>query len=84
MSNAMPMGQSMLFQALSAFPQGCKGHRTLGKCNSPAAQAVKSEILQYAQTASGPRAIFDFVVNKWGMKALTPEAQRIRGMRTSK
>lgn len=81
-ANAAPMAGGMFFQALSGFPEGCESANTLAECNSAAAEAVKKEVMEVAAGA-GPRKVFDYVVNKYGIEALTPQAQKIRAMRTS-
>lgn len=81
-SGAPDMGHTMVYQALKAFPSGCEGKVTLAECNSPGAQVVKQEIEELAAQGQGPRAMFDFIINKYGMEALTKQAQRIRRMRT--
>ncbi|MBN8554142.1 MAG: hypothetical protein J0L93_01750 [Deltaproteobacteria bacterium] len=75
------MGTSMVFQALKAFPAGCEGKQVLADCSSPAAEAVKAQILKLEEAGQGPRQIFDFVVNTWGEKVLTDQALQIRRMR---
>lgn len=75
------MAASMYFQAMSAFPEGCQGRNSLLECDSPAALKVKEDIGQVAQSGKGPRQVFDYIIEKYGMAALTPEAQRIRSMR---
>ena len=75
------MGTSMVFQALKAFPAGCEGKQILAECSSPAAEAVKAQILKLEESGQGPRQIFDFVVNTWGEKVLTDQALQIRRMR---
>lgn len=75
------MAASMYFQAMSAFPEGCQGRNNLLECDSPAALKVKEDIGQAAQSGKGPRQVFDYIIEKYGMAALTPEAQRIRSMR---
>lgn len=81
-STPMMMAAPMFFQALRAFPEGCEGKNILAECNSPAAEAIKQEINSLAEQGKGPREVFDYVINKYGLDALTPEAQRIRSMRT--
>ncbi|TVQ79296.1 MAG: hypothetical protein EA369_05030 [Bradymonadales bacterium] len=77
------MGNDMYYQALRGFPDGCDSNATLLECNSPAAQAVKQDIDQQVRSGKGPREVFDFVVEKYGLSALTEEAQRIRAARVS-
>lgn len=81
--NAPMMGHQMFEQALSGFPAGCDKSKKLADCDSPAAKAIRDEINQLVQAGSGPRQVFDHIVNKYGIEALTPEAQKIRGMRVS-
>jgi hypothetical protein len=76
------MATSMVFQALKAFPAGCEGKHILAECSSPAAEAVKTQILKMEETGKGPRQIFDYVVATWGEKVLTDQALQIRRMRT--
>lgn len=73
---------SMFFQALSGFAEGCDGARTLAECSSPAAEVVKADIMNFTETGAGPREVFDYIVEKYGMEALTAEAQQIRRART--
>jgi len=75
------MNESMFFQALSGFPEGCDKVKTLAECSSPAAEAVKQEVLNISQSR-GVREVFDYVINKYGMTALTEQAQQIRRART--
>jgi len=81
-SDAALMGHHMIYQAMSGFPEGCEGVEILSDCQSPAAMAVKSEIEGLVKSGMGPRQVFDFVVEKYGLQALTPQAQDIRRMRT--
>lgn len=80
-SSTSDMDHSMFFQALSGFPKGCNPKLTLAECSTPAAEAVKNEILSIAEER-GPREVFDYVINKYGMAALTEQAQQIRRSRT--
>jgi len=79
--NAPNMGHSMFEQALAGFPSGCDKNKTLAVCETPAALAVKAEINSMVEKGAGPRQVFDYIVNKYGVNALTKEAQRIRSMR---
>lgn len=79
--NAAPMGESLYFRAMSAFPEGCEGLQSLDQCESPAAQMVKKEVTDFSQ-GRGPREVFDHIIEKYGMQALTEQAQQIRKMRT--
>lgn len=79
--NAPLMGHSMFEQALAGFPAGCDKNKTLAVCETPAALAVKAEINGIVEKGAGPRQVFDYIVNKYGVNALTKEAQRIRSMR---
>lgn len=79
--NAAPMGESLYFRAMSAFPEGCDGLQSLDQCESPAAQMVKKEVTDFSQ-GRGPREVFDHIIEKYGMQALTEQAQQIRKMRT--
>jgi len=79
--NAPMMGHSMFEQALAGFPAGCDKNKTLAVCETPAAMAVKAEINGLVEKGAGPRQVFDYIVNKYGVNALTKEAQRIRSMR---
>lgn len=79
--NAAPMGENLYFRAMSAFPEGCDGLQSLDQCESPAAQLVKKEVTGYSQ-GRGPREVFDHIIDKYGMQALTEQAQQIRKMRT--
>lgn len=76
--DAEQMASSMYFQALIGFPEGCDETRTLAACDSPAAQAVQQDILEFEQQGNGPRQVFDYIIDQYGMDALTEEAQRIR------
>ncbi len=71
----------MYFQAMSAFPEGCGEKDVLADCSSPAAQVVKEDISAVVQSGQGPRQVFDYIIERYGMGALTAEAQRIRSMR---
>ncbi|PIR23392.1 MAG: hypothetical protein COV44_03055 [Deltaproteobacteria bacterium CG11_big_fil_rev_8_21_14_0_20_45_16] len=82
--NAAPMAQTMVYQALVGFPEGCDRNRTLAECTSAAAEVVKKDIDNLAAGGKGPRQIFDAVIEKYGMEALTAQAQSIRRMRTGK
>jgi len=82
--NAAPMAQTMVYQALVGFPEGCDRSRTLAECNSAEAEIVKKDIDSMAVGGKGPRQIFDAVIEKYGMEALTAQAQSIRRMRTGK
>lgn len=77
------MGNDMYYQALRGFPEGCDAQSTLLNCNTPAAQSVKQDIDAKVREGSGPRQVFDYVVEKYGIDALTEEAQRIRGARVA-
>ena len=77
------MGNDMYYQALRGFPEGCDAQSTLLNCNSPAAQSVKQDIDSKVREGLGPRQVFDYVVEKYGIEALTEEAQRIRGARVT-
>ena len=78
-----PMSHSMVFAALRGFPEGCDEVEVLAECNSPAAEAVKAEIIQLEQAGMGPREVFDTIIETWGEEVLTQEALRIRNMRVS-
>jgi len=75
------MGNDMYYQALRGFPEGCDDQKPLLECNTPAAQAVKQDVDAQVRSGLGPRQVFDYVVEKYGITALTDEAQRIRGAR---
>jgi hypothetical protein len=83
-SKSVPMGQTMIFAAMSSFPKGCEGKKTLAECSSPAANNVKAKVQAYAQKGKGIREIFDYVVATWGEEALTAQAIQIRKMRRKK
>lgn len=80
-ANTPMMGHSMFEQALVGFPEGCDRSKILAMCDTPAARAVKEELNQLTAQGMGPRQVFDHVVAKYGMDALTQEAQKIRSMR---
>lgn len=80
-SNVTSMAHAMYGQALLAFPEGCGEARVLGDCDSPAAQAVKSQIDEWAGSGLGPRQVFDKIVESFGEEVLTPQAQQIRNAR---
>jgi hypothetical protein len=82
-SSTPMMGHSMFEQALVGFPEGCDRSKILAMCDSPAARVVKEELNQLTAQGMGPRQVFDHVVAKYGMNALTQEAQKIRSMRKS-
>jgi hypothetical protein len=82
--DAVPhMGNEMYYQAMSGFPEGCDAQKPLLECNSPAAQSVKQDVDAQVRKGWGPRQVFDYVVEKYGINALTQEAQRIRGARVA-
>lgn len=79
--DAPMMAHAMYSQALRGFPDGCNREAPLAECNSPAAEAVKSQINEWANQGLGPRQVFDKIIETYGVDSLTAQARQIREAR---